>query len=468
MLKLIESYNGIRTLQPVLLGAIVGVVAGCSDGSDRPNNPPTDTPIDNPFAAPASDCLWVGPYIKEREGFNFAYPDSGAIYWSAAYRLPEEGAYITLEADFPYSRYMSYNSYRSDTSPAQSLTDSDILPESGSINPFIEGNSRNDPYRRYVISVMPGEPPVQGETSEENTLYDATAGVGEEAVLLYRNYVPNEGADQTGDVGLPRVTLHLPDGSIVQGEEACEALSVGTETLSIPLVPADIYQGHRDNFEPASNPPAFRATYGIPFLLQCDYRGDCSNNPERNTRFYANADNQYLYSFLNREMGEVVVIRGRIPNIPQTLEGQDFFTEGELRYWSLCQNEFYSQEVTECLFDEQVAINPDGFFTIVTSRLEDRPENANDECGVGYLPWPYNGDGFSFTEGRVDDPDSAFLILRNMLPADDFDQAVQNTSTAGDEAEVMGEYLPRATYMSRAEFEGLGCDPYLALPYEAL
>jgi len=404
--------------------------------------------------------------VKEREGFNFAYPDSGAIYWSAAYRLPEEGAYITLEADFPFSRYMSYNSYRADTSPAQSLTDRDIKPEAGSILPFVEGNSRNNPNRRYVVSVLPGEPLPEGEPIESNTLYDATAAEGEEAVLLYRNYVPNDGTDETGGVGLPRVTLHLPDGSIVQGEEACEALLVGTEALSIPLTPANIYESHRDNFEPAQNPPAFRATYGIPFLLQCDFRGDCSNSPERNTRFYANADNQYLYSMLNRENGEVTVIRARLPEVPATLDGQAFFSEGELRYWSLCQNEFYSQEVKECLFDEQVTVNPDGFFTIVTSKPEDRPDNANEDCGVGYLPWPDNGDGFSYTEGRTDDLDASMLILRNMLPAGDFEEAIQKTSVAGDEAEVMGEYLPRASYMSRVEFEELGCDPYRALPYE--
>ena len=450
--------------QPVLLAAVVGVVAGCSDSKDLSS---IEAP-DNAFSAPPSDCFWVGPYVKEREGFNFAYPDSGAIYWSAAYRLPEKGAYITLEADFPYSRYMSYNSYRADTSPAQSLTDVDIVPENGSINPFVEGNPRIDPYRRYLISVLSGEPEADGEPREENTLYDATAAAGEEAVLIYRNYVPNAGTDLTGDVGLPRVTLHLVDGSIVQGEEACEALSVATETRSIPLVPADIYQSHRDNFEPARNPPALRATYGIPFLLQCDFRGDCNNNPERNTRFYANADNQYLYSFISRQIGEVVVIRGRIPKVPQTLEGQDFMGGGELRYWSLCQNEFYSQAVKECLFDEQVQVNPDGFFTIVTSRLEDRPDNASEECGVAYLPWPDNGDGFSFAEGRQDDPDGAFLILRNMLPEEGFNQAVQNTSTAGDEAQVMGEYLPKASYMSRTDFEGLGCDAYLALPYERL
>ncbi len=458
-----QKMSARRWLTPVLLGALVAPLTACMDDEDQTNSNTVA------FSAPQSDCFWVGPYVKENDGFNFAYPDSGAIYWSAAYRLPEDGSYITLEADFPYSRYISYNSYRANTTPAQALTDRDISPENGSVNPFVGGNARNGEQRRYEISVRSRMPPADPATGPTNTLFDATAAAGDEAVLLYRNYVPNEGADITGDVGLPRVTLHLADGSTVQGDEACGALSAGSEPLSIPLVPADTYEFHRNNFEPARDTPAFRATYGIPFLLQCDYRGDCSDNPERDTAFYANADNQYLYSFLNREIGEVAVIRMRIPEIPKTQEGQDFFSDsGELRYWSMCQNEFYSQAVKECLYDEQVTANPDGFVTIVTSKPEDRPGNANEDCGVGFLPWPDNGDGFSFVEGRTDDLNSSFLIMRNMLPADDFDEAVQNTQTAGDEAEVLGEFLPRARYMSRSEFEGLGCDAYLSLPYNNL
>jgi hypothetical protein len=422
------------------------------------------SPIENSnFFAPPSDCLWVGPYVKESPAFNFAFPDSGAIYWSAAYRLPEEGSYITLEADFPYSRYMSFNSYRGDATPAQSLTDRDIVPELNSVNPFIDGGSRIDPARRYVVSVLPGEPLA---TPLTNTLHDATAQAGDEAVLVYRNYVPNDGTNRSGDVGLPRVTLHLADGSTLQGEDACGALQAATEPVEIPFVPAAIYDLHRENYEPAKNPPKFRATYGIAYMFQCDYQGDCTNNPERNTAFYANADNQYLYSFLNREFAEVAVIRGRIPQIPRTLNGEETFNAGELRYWSLCQNEFFSQKVKECLYDEQVTINPDGFYTIVTSTDGDRPSNATDQCGVGYLPWSDDGDGFSLAEGYASDPNSSFLVLRHMLPADDFEQTIENTETAGDEAAILGEFLPKATYMSRTEFESLGCDPYLALPYE--
>lgn len=443
---------------PLLAGMLGLVLVGCSGGHDNSDE-------GQAAVTPSSDCFWVGPYVKENPAFNFAYPDSGAIYWSAAYRLPEDGSYITLEGEFPHSRYMSYNSYRADASPAQSLTDRDIEPAAGSVNPFISGNPRNDQLRSYTISVLAGEPPANKVDAPANTLYDATASAGEEAVLLYRNYVPDTGRDQTGDVGLPRVTLHRADGSILQGEAACDALEVGSEPLAIPFVPETIYADHRDRYDPSQEQPVFRATYGIPFLLQCDFRGDCSNNPPRNTAFYANADNQYVYSFINRERGGVVVLRGRLPATSRTLAGDDVFQEAQLRYWSICQNEFYSQKVKECLYDEQVSVNPDGFYTIVTSTDGDRPANATEDCGVGYLPWPDDGDGFSIVEGRDSRPDDALLIVRNMLPAPDFAEAIQNTSVAGDETAVMGEYLPRGRYYSKAEFEALGCNPWSSLPY---
>jgi hypothetical protein len=55
---------------------------------------------------------------------------------------------------------------------------------------------------------------------------------------------------------------------------------------------------------------------------------------------------------------------------------------------------------------------------------------------------PKNGDG----DGHLED---GFLIVRNMLPAASFDHAVQDTTTPGDEAAVMGAYYPRGTYTTR-------------------
>jgi len=172
-----------------------------------------------------------------------------------------------------------------------------------------------------------------------------------------------------------------------------------------------------------------------------------------------------MSSFLDRSIKPVVVIRGKIPATPKTLDGDAYFdtSEAQLRYWSICQNEYYSQRVEACLYDEQITINPDGKFTIVTSTEADRPQNASEECGMGFLPWPENGDGFSVVEGREDNPDDALVIVRNMQPMNGFDQAIQDTQTPGDEAEVLGEYLPSIEYYTTEEFEALGCDAYNAL-----
>ena len=172
-----------------------------------------------------------------------------------------------------------------------------------------------------------------------------------------------------------------------------------------------------------------------------------------------------MSSFLDKSIKPVVVIRGKIPATPKTLGGDEYFdtSEAQLRYWSICQNEYYSQRVEACLYDEQITINPDGKFTIVTSTEADRPENASEKCGVGFLPWPENGDGFSIEEGREDHADDALVIVRNMQPMNGFDQAIQDTQKPGDEAEVLGEYLPSIEYFTTEEFEALGCDAYNAL-----
>jgi len=54
-------------------------------------------------------------------------------------------------------------------------------------------------------------------------------------------------------------------------------------------------------------------------------------------------------------------------------------------------------------------------------------------------------------------PDPAgLLILRNMLPAPSFSQAIQR-ATVGHEAATMGGYLPASHYYSKAGYEALGC-----------
>ena len=124
---------------------------------------------------------------------------------------------------------------------------------------------------------------------------------------------------------------------------------------------------------------------------------------------------------------------------------------GQMRYWSICQNEsLYTTKGAGCVYDAQIPVDKHRRYTIVTSTAADRPKNAKAKCGVAYLPWPEAGDG----AGHLDD---GFLIVRNMLPSSNFHHAVQDTKTPGDEAAVMGPYLPHGAYTTKAAFQQKGC-----------
>ena len=408
----------------------------------------------------ANSCFWGGPYNIDNPDANFAYPDTGATYWHAKYSLPK-GATLRLNGKFPFSRYMSFNSYRQDNTPAFALRDQNIRANTGAINPFIQGAQRNYNQRGYQIELTAGEAPI---IPLNNTVYDYTHD-NDKSVLLYRVYVPNKGKDATGGVGLPEPELTLSNGDVLTGQAVCDTLKSDQKLLEIPLIPAETYAQLRQN-NPAKENPFWRAVYNVQFGLKCNFLGQCDGNPPRQVGWFANLDNQYVASYLDRSIKPIAVIRGKIPKVTSTLNGDEIFDESQsqLRYWSMCQNEYYSQKVTACLHDEQVDINPDGYYTIVTSLTSDRPVNATDKCGIGFLPWSEKGDGFSIIPGRQDHKTDGLLLMRNMLPATDFNKTIQNTSVPGDEAEVLGEFMPTVQYFSKAEFEALGCDAYTAMP----
>ncbi len=124
---------------------------------------------------------------------------------------------------------------------------------------------------------------------------------------------------------------------------------------------------------------------------------------------------------------------------------------GQMRYWSMCQNEsIYTTKGAGCVYDAQIPVDKQGYYTIVTSTAADRPSNATAKCGVAYIPWPKRGDG----AGHVHD---GFLLVRNMLPAASFHHAIQDTTTPGDEQAVLGAYYPRGTYTTKRAFQKKGC-----------
>ncbi|MDJ0869186.1 MAG: hypothetical protein QNK03_23980 [Myxococcota bacterium] len=466
---------------------------------------------------PDSNCFWTGPYVRENPVTNIAYPDTGAKYWATNFAMPE-GSTLKITGRYMHNRYMSYNSYDiagddPTYSPVDAITDVDLQPLFRfAKNPYVEGNRRNTWLRRYVLEVLPGAP-VEGDPP--NTLR-SNAAYGERATLVLRSYVEDAGTGNTAGEYLPSPIVTLADGTVLWDvEEICETLDVDSSIVNIPLIPAATYDRmaafgnpyHLDGTE--ANPTFLLKAFTFPENISCDWFGACSPAPSDQPGFYANLDNQYVFGMttnarpivvpeaaLELEEGTtplgvvtvgfqkdpelaVAVFRGKLPETPRTREGSKYAEEGEMRYWSFCTNQYMSQKVTDCLYDEQVVTDEDGYYTIAIGWEEDRPANATAECGYNWLPTSTAGDGYldileqevaqgeldpvelvtpnALGQPRANNPYQNMVIVRNMLPAADFPYAIQDVSSYAETASVMGEYAVGYWYESRAAFESRGC-----------
>ena len=403
-------------------------------------------------AQESRDCFWQGG----TRSTNIAYPDLGARYWVSSFPLPP-GAELTLKGHYPHARYMSFNVYDAAAQPTDGLADIDIAPDAGSANPFPPGAQRDLEKRDYTVRVVSGARP---QKREPNTIYLNVSGQATPVgVIIYRVYVADNGRDPAGGVGLPEVSMRMPDGSVLDqplvcesradtgANQAAEAFHAGTDGPDSPNPSSEDpirWEAFFNYFQAFSYPAGATPAGGGRAVLPREKLGG----------FLSNVDNAYTLATANRGIGPVVVLEGRAPTTPRTLDGRRVMEGGQVRYWSLCENEFASQRVIDCVFDEQVHTRADGRFTVVMSEPSERPANARPECGVNWIAWGVQ-------------PDS-LLILRHMLPSVDFAQAIQRVSELGTERDVIGDYLPVGRHSTRAEFEARGCAGPVAAPAAAL
>ena len=395
-------------------------------------------------------CLWVGPAHSQGR-FNAAFPDTGAVYWTATMSLPV-GSSLVLSGRYPHARYMSFNAYDDKGDATASLSDVAVTPDRGSINPFVAGAPRTAVHRSYAVSVVPAVPtrPLPRNTLE--------AGVGRQ-VLFYRVYLPDRGSGLTGGVGLPAASLHLADGRILTGRSACRAMAATRTPPPSQAFPLGAYDQLRDQpgrpaTFPASNPPEFHRVFNVPALVQCVYRSQCAGHPVLSPGQYSNLDNAYVAATVSRAFraGPVLVLTGTMPTTPITGPHVRTMARGrQLRYWSICQNEsLATTRVAACLADDRVPLGPGRRYTIVSSTPADRPHNAIARCGVAWLAWPANGDGAGH-------PTDGLLIIRNLLAARGFDRAIGQVRRPGLERPTMGATLPTGRYTTTGAFEDRGC-----------
>lgn len=167
------------------LAIVILIAAGLS--LDCSGGPPASTGT-TPSSSQA--CAW--PILANMDTNNSALVDSAAAYWLDTFQVQSD-LRIVLTGRYPDARYASISVYTSGTSPfttnsvGSDLTDYQIAPDAGSINPW---QQPGPPGGKFTITLRPD--PSQGEA---NTLPLAPTGTpgGSKGYLQYRVYLPAGG-----------------------------------------------------------------------------------------------------------------------------------------------------------------------------------------------------------------------------------------------------------------------------------
>ncbi len=409
-----------------------------------------------------TNCFWGG--TVSANSFNILFPDSGATYWAAQYKLPP-GAKLYLQGEFTHGRHMSFTTYSAEGLPVDRLNDLMIAPEPDSVNPFLPGAQRDGKQRAYRIDLVEGgmgQVNVADGRSHGNRLFaNASNGVQQ---LWYRVYVPDHGQDIKGGVALPEPVMVLADGQTVTGAALCKQIIVPEGEIRDVHLPVDtVHQmfaltGPSAPLHPAQNPPLWSAFFNPALsvtnvLIGTPYEAlRAKMDMTRRNGFYGTLDNTYMSAYIDQRFGQVLVMHAKAPTTPHTYGNEKVMKPAQLRYWSVCKNHSLADTaVDDCVYDEQVPLDNHGDYTIVVSTAAQRPANARAECGVAWLDWGSAGDGIGNLAG-------GFLIYRHMMPSAEFyPQSLFATKKPGDEKAVLGEYFPQSTYTDRATFEQRGC-----------
>jgi hypothetical protein len=334
-------------------------------------------------------CDWVLVYDPSRPDLaNFAFPETSARYFVAVGpSSPTAGDALEFTARYPKARFSSLTVY--------------------------------DGYGGFEDAADSARLP--------NTIYRPKPGLAEgkrkkRTLLVYRTYLPVDGDD--GGVGLP--VLKLNSGGVktplanTPDTAACAALYQNF---------LKIYGGGKGSLDGGI------PNVGVPKPLPkfTVYRGVADGAAGKGQLY--NSDNSFMSVDTSSRFGDLMLIRGRAPSY--TTEN----TTGtpNLRYWSICQNGAMSQQVVQCVHDQNVAVDSAGFYTIVISVSGKSPGGAAQSRGFNVLP--FGGE----QTGEV--------IYRQQLADPAYAQAIDKVGRFQDAQSVMGDAFPDATYCSVATFE---------------
>jgi hypothetical protein len=415
---------------------------------------PVSATLATPAGATTRPCaLWLEP-TSDRE--NILWPEVTTTYEAGLVPvLP--GGYTEISGQFPHARFFSFQTSGVNGRNITGWADDQIKPDPGSSNPFLPGADRTVTHRSYTLRVLDAQVPASGPAP--NTLYGASAdgtvrSVPGTALATLRYYLPDLGMGRTGGVTAPTVTMVTPTGQRIPTPTCPDRLGDPGYTQTIAAT------GPQTALPPGGGPlvahrtPVWRKFVNAPtavaqWILDTDTLGTSAYDAVKQVTsrlpagFFENIYNKYVTTTISTDFGQVLVFRAKLPTTPRTFDGEPRMGTGQVRFWSMCTGDAETTLTYGCAVDKDAPVDKHGYFTIAISTAAARPANATTQCGVAWLP--------------AGPPGQSLVIMRNMVPAAGFKQAIQNV-TPGNEQATMGAYYPVGRYyQTTAEFERLGC-----------
>ena len=407
----------------IILAMVILIAAGlnldCVGGQQSAG---TSTP------SSSQACAW--PILAHVPTSNGSLLDSAASYWLDTFQVYGD-LRIVLTGRYPDARYASISVYTSLTSSfttngvGSDLTDYQIAPDAGSINPWQQSGA---PGGKFTITLRPDPSP-----SQANTLPLAPAGTpdGSKGYLQYRVYLPAGG--DVSKVVVPTITLQ-------QGGH-----STTLRNCANPGVPSPSSSPATTTPSPQSSPTG--SSPAAPAQLQF-FR------PKAQGLFdygFPNPDSVYLLTyFVAPSPDSVVVIQAKAPMTPAGDHPAPWpAAMTDLRYWSLCA---YPDLGTAglplvvnplpdgttdlgCRYDQQAKLNSAGQYTFVIGTESQR-------AAIEQVP------GVTFVPLSSAHPSGLYLLLlRDMLVNKAFAFPIQQVPQDGNPASAvaaLGAYYPKA------------------------
>jgi hypothetical protein len=343
----------------------------------------------NPNNLPVASCFWTGPFTNVDPRTNQGFPGQEITYWGAKFATPP-GAAVILHGKFAHARFQSMTAYVNNGTATNTVSDYLTRPDKGSTNPFVKGHRRDLRKRSYTLTVL--SQPVPPTQPARNTLYaqaDPTGGSYQD--ILYRVYVPDRGRNRLGGEPLPTPELRLADGTVLKGQAMCDALnsnhSYQSQNLPLPVYRSYVNWPGKD---PATNPaePAFRFEkfFSLSYALSA-YKTPAERAAADYTpvgTFYNNLDARYISGTYSFAYGQVLVVRGKLPTVPLTHDGERRMGSGQMREWDMCVLESLAVTGTyRCLYDEQIPLRKKRHYVIVVAHDANRATHERGAASRG-------------------------------------------------------------------------------------